>query len=61
MTKACKKCKIIIEKGSKCPLCKSKDLSERFSGRVIIFDPKKSKIAKQINASTPGEYALRVK
>lgn len=59
--KACKKCKIIVEKGSKCPICKSKDLSTSYKGEIIIFDPNNSKIAKEINAKTPGTYAIRVK
>jgi len=61
MAKACKKCLLIIEKGIRCPICKSKDLSTNFKGEIIIFDPKNSKIAKEIKAKTPGRYAIRVK
>ena len=61
MAKACKKCLLIIEKGSRCPICKGKDLSSRFKGEIIIFDPNNSKIAKEINAKSPGKYAIRVK
>ena len=61
MAKACKKCMLIIEKGARCPICKSKELSTSFKGEIIIFDPKNSKIAKEIKANSPGKYAVRVK
>ena len=61
MAKACKKCLLIVEKGTRCPICKSKDLSQKYKGEIIIFDPNNSKIAKEINAKSPGKYAIRVK
>ncbi len=61
MSKACKKCLLIVEKGNQCPICKSKDLSTNFKGEIIIFDPNNSKIAKEIKAKSPGTYAIKVK
>lgn len=58
--KACKKCKILIEKGAQCPICKSKDLGTNIKGQIIIFNPD-SKIGHELGAKSPGEYALRVK
>ncbi len=60
MTKACVKCRIIVEKGLTCPICKGKNLTEKLRGLVVIFNPEKSKIAKEMNSQTPGEYALRI-
>ena len=57
--KACKKCHAIV-KGKKCPICGSTELTTSWSGRVIILDPEKSKIAKELKIERPGEYALRV-
>lgn len=59
--KACRDCHLIVEgKESVCPRCGG-DLSERFSGMVIIIDPEKSAVAKMINVNTPGKYAIKVK
>lgn len=61
MSKACKTCLLIVEKGNECPICKSKDLSTSYKGEIIIFDPNNSKIAQEIKAKSPGNYAIRVK
>ncbi|HIK00535.1 TPA: DNA-directed RNA polymerase subunit E'' [archaeon] len=59
MRKACKKCRFITSE-SICPVCKSEELSGRFSGVVIIFDPENSEIAKKLTIKQKGEYALIV-
>ena len=58
--KACTKCKLIVENENRCPNCGSEDLSEKFSGLVIILSPEKSEIAKMMNIFLPGRYAIRV-
>ncbi|RMF56027.1 DNA-directed RNA polymerase subunit E'' [Candidatus Woesearchaeota archaeon] len=58
--KACKKCKIFV-KGSECPICKSDQLTTNWNGRIYILDPNKSKIAKKINITIKGEYAIKVR
>ena len=45
----------------RCPVCNSTDLSDDFSGMVIILNPELSEIAKQLNVTRPGSYALRVR
>jgi len=45
----------------RCPICKSTDLSEDFSGHVIIVDPENSEIAEKLGVTLPGNYALRVR
>lgn len=59
MRKACRKCRFITTE-SLCPVCKSEELSNRFSGVVIIFDPSNSEIAKKLEITQKGEYALIV-
>ncbi|MEM4295243.1 MAG: transcription elongation factor subunit Spt4 [Candidatus Anstonellales archaeon] len=59
--KACRNCKFISKNADKCPLCNSDDLTDKFSGIVVIIDIEKSKIAKLLNIKTPGEYAILLK
>lgn len=58
--KACRRCHYITEENM-CPNCKSTDLSEDFSGLVIIFDPENSIIAKTLKIEKKGCYAIRVR
>ncbi|MEW6748117.1 MAG: transcription elongation factor subunit Spt4 [Candidatus Micrarchaeota archaeon] len=58
---ACKECHYIISTKEKvCPKCQG-ELSEKFSGMVIILDPERSEIAKLMGLDTIGAYAIRVK
>jgi len=59
--KACKNCNRIVEDASECPVCRNNDLSDSWSGLVVIYDPEDSEIAEKIGISTPGRYAVRVK
>ncbi|NWG08985.1 MAG: DNA-directed RNA polymerase, subunit E'' [Nitrososphaerales archaeon] len=61
MTKelACRKCKTLTL-GRVCPNCKSKDLSPDWSGLVVVNDVDSSLIAKTLNITKPGRYALKV-
>ncbi len=58
--KACRECKL-ISRGNKCPVCNSSDMSDDFTGIVIIFDPENSEIARMMNVHTKGKYALRIR
>ncbi len=58
--KACRVCRLITTK-SHCPVCRGTNLSDSFSGVVLIFDPEHSMIARKLNISEPGEYALNVR
>ncbi len=57
--KACKKCKRLV-KGSKCPVCKDTKLIDNWKGKVIIINPENSMIAKKLDISEAGEYAIRL-
>ena len=56
--KACKNCKTIYV-GSKCPKCGSEEFSENIKGKVIIFKPEESEIAKKVKIKDKGEYAIK--
>lgn len=58
--KACKNCKF-ISNGPVCPNCKSTNLSDDWSGLVIVTDPAVSEVAKRMGIKAPGRYALRVR
>ena len=56
--KACKKCKTIYT-GTKCPKCGSEESNDAFKGRVSIFNPEESEVAKNLNIKEKGEYAIK--
>ncbi|MGQ4833499.1 MAG: transcription elongation factor subunit Spt4 [Candidatus Asgardarchaeia archaeon] len=58
--RACRRCHALTMT-SRCPVCKSTDLTTDFSGIVIINDPEHSEIAKKLNIKQPGMYALKVR
>ncbi len=58
---ACKQCRYIVSTKEKvCPKCGG-ELSDKYSGMVIILDPVKSEIAKIVEVNAVGAYAVRVK
>lgn len=60
--RACKKCKSIVHSEEVCPICKTHNhLSRNFSGMVIIRNVDESKIARKLNVSRPGLYAIKVR
>ncbi|MBC5792435.1 MAG: DNA-directed RNA polymerase, subunit E'' [Nanohaloarchaea archaeon] len=59
--RACKECNRIVEDSDECPVCKNNDLSENWSGLVVIYDPEDSEIAEQLEIQTPGRYAIRTR
>ena len=58
--KACKDCHM-ISLGNICPNCKSTNLSNDWTGLIILLDVENSEIAKKINAKSLGKYAIRVR
>ena len=58
---ACRECKYIINTKEKvCPKCQG-ELSEKYSGVVMILEPERSEIAKLIGLNVVGSYAIKVK
>jgi DNA-directed RNA polymerase subunit E" len=58
--KACRTCRKISYIEKVCPKCGG-DLSEKFSGLVIVIDPEKSEVGKVAGFNAVGTYAIRVK
>jgi len=58
--RACRTCKIITEENV-CPICRGTDLSDDFSGLLIILDPENSQLAKKMDIEKEGRYALRIR
>ena len=58
--KVCKNCRY-ISNGPICPNCKSTNLSDDWSGLVVIVDPSASEVAKRMGIKAAGRYAVRVR
>ena len=58
--KACRNCRYIVSAEKICPKCQG-ELSEKFSGMIMILDPEKSEIGKLAELNTVGGYAVKVK
>lgn len=57
--KACKNCRLITEV-EVCPNCGKKEFTDSFKGRVEVIDPEKSEIAKRLNITKKGIYAIKL-
>jgi DNA-directed RNA polymerase subunit E" len=59
MSKACKNCQLLTEE-VQCPNCGGQT-SKNWSGILTILDPAQSELAKTMNISKAGTYALKVR
>lgn len=59
-SRACRTCKIITEENI-CPICRSTDLSDDFSGLLVVLDPENSQLAKKMEIEKGGRYALKIR
>jgi len=57
-THVCRNCRRFTKELS-CPFCKSTNLSSSWKGSVVILNVD-SEIAKKLNITEPGKYALYV-
>ena len=60
MARACRQCKNITEENV-CPVCKGTELSDDYSGLLIVLNPDNSILAEKLNAAEPGKYALKIR
>ncbi len=60
VVKVCRECHRVVE-GESCVVCGTMNLSEAWAGYVVIIDPEHSDIAKKMNITLPGRYALKVR
>lgn len=59
--KACRRCKLIVpDEVAQCPNCGGVEFSREWSGIVIVIDPERSCIAKELKITKPGMYAIEV-
>jgi DNA-directed RNA polymerase subunit E" len=58
--KACKNCNKIYE-GEKCIKCDSRESTDSFKGRIVVFNPEKSEIAKKLNLKEKGNFAIKTR
>lgn len=58
--KACRDCRF-ISNGPVCPNCSSTNLSDDWSGLIVIIDPATSDVAKRMGIKKQGRYAIRVR
>jgi len=56
---ACRKCHTLTTDKT-CPNDGSTELSNEWSGLIIIINPAKSQVAKTLSIEKPGRYALKV-
>ena len=59
--KACRICNRIYESGETCPNCSSRESTDSFKGRIIIFNPEKSEIAQKIKVKGKGNFAIKTR
>ncbi len=57
---ACRDCHRVT-RDEVCPACGSDNLSDDWSGYVVIIDPKESEIAEKMEVELAGSYALKVR
>ncbi|WP_292518454.1 transcription elongation factor subunit Spt4 [Methanoculleus sp.] len=60
VVKVCRECHRVVE-GEACVICSTANLSEDWAGYVVIIDPEHSEIAKKMNITMAGRYALKVR
>jgi len=58
--KACKNCHLIFDEGEQCEKCHGQ-LSKEWQGYVVVVKNEESEIAKRLNISANGRYALKVR
>lgn len=60
MPRACRTCKVITDENV-CPICKGTELSDDYSGLLIVLDPENSLLAEKLEAKEAGSYALKIR
>lgn len=52
---------MIISVEKTCPKCQGTDLTEKYSGEIILADVERSEIAKVAGLNARGKFAIKVK
>jgi DNA-directed RNA polymerase subunit E" len=56
--KSCKTCKYLTTENV-CPNCGNEEFIENFKGVVVVLNPENSEVAKKLNISNKGKFALK--
>ena len=56
----CRECHRVVE-GESCSICGVSNLTADWTGYLVIIDPERSEVAKRMNISLPGRFALKVR
>ena len=58
---ACGDCNVILPDGEgQCHVCPNSPVTTDWQGFVVILNPERSEVAKRLNITRPGNYALKV-
>ena len=58
----CREChRVLTEEDEACPTCGSTSLTEDWAGYVVIAHPDTSEIAREMQVTEAGRYALKVR
>lgn len=58
----CRECHRVLEADADvCPICGSTSLTDDWAGYVVIAHPDVSEIAREMQVTEPGRYALKVR
>ncbi|MCL4372400.1 DNA-directed RNA polymerase subunit E'' [Candidatus Marsarchaeota archaeon] len=57
----CKKCRLLISNGSKCPICGSTDLTRKWSGYLIVLNADMSEVANELGIKINSTFALNIR
>ena len=60
MKKVCKKCRIFVKEAI-CPECGGNSFTESWKGRVVVFKPEESEVAKKMVIKKAGVYAIKTR
>jgi len=60
MSRACRNCKVITEETA-CHLCRGTDLSDDYSGLLVVLEPEGSQMAQTMEIKKEGRYALKIR
>ncbi|HPY59954.1 MAG TPA: transcription elongation factor subunit Spt4 [Methanospirillum sp.] len=56
----CRDCHRVVE-GAACSICGTSNLTSDWAGYLVIIDPEHSEVARRMNITLPGRYALKVR
>jgi DNA-directed RNA polymerase subunit E" len=59
--KACKGCGFIINRGDTCPVCGSKELTNKWNSYIIVINAEKSVVAQKLSITLNSTFAIDVK